>query len=263
MKVPEEILTTIENARTTGQVYSFEYKKAVLDRFLWQEWGSFACGLIYNKRIRLRDEDEAGISALYDEFKEIIEDKEILEGINMELDWGKQERSVTLTNTQWNRLTAYLLMTTTFRQGELETWEKLAEEKMPDGTPEFPNAPGQVDFWKGMIADIAGIRETIDNRLMGVVEDKEQVEDVVTRRELVNEIFAEFESFLAENKVGQYSPHGNYMGHCVSLGLFRDRFAELKAKYISEDSLDLRLADAIDRSSAVKDSNRQKDIEFG
>lgn len=88
--------------------------------------------------------------------------------------WENEKMSVSLTNSQWNRLTTYLLMTTNFRQGELEAWVKLSEEKKPDGKPEFPNAPGQVDFWKCMIADIAVIRETIDNRLMGVVEDRGQ-----------------------------------------------------------------------------------------
>lgn len=77
MRVPEEILATIENARATGQVDSFEYKNAVIDRFLWEEWGRFDCELIYHKRIRLRDDDEAGISALYEEFKDIIEDKNV------------------------------------------------------------------------------------------------------------------------------------------------------------------------------------------
>lgn len=77
MKVPNEVLATIETARAAGNVDSFEYKNAVLDRFLWKEWGSFDCQVIYNKRIRLRDDDEAGISALYEECKDIIEDEDV------------------------------------------------------------------------------------------------------------------------------------------------------------------------------------------
>ena len=77
MNVPKEVLSTIENAKATGQVDSFEYKKAVLDRFLWEQWGSFECELIYNKRIRLRDDNEVGISALYEEFKSILEGEDV------------------------------------------------------------------------------------------------------------------------------------------------------------------------------------------
>lgn len=95
MRVPEEVLATIENARAAGQVDSFEYKNAVLDRFLWKAWGSFECETIYYKRIRLRDDDEAGISALYEEFKDIIEDIDV--SLADKIDAAK-ERSKTMVN---------------------------------------------------------------------------------------------------------------------------------------------------------------------
>ena len=77
-------------------------------------------------------------------------------------DWGEEERAITLTNAQWNRLTTFLLMTTRYRNGELEAWEKLSLEKNEDGTPTFKNAQSNIEFWRGMIEDIEAIRESID-----------------------------------------------------------------------------------------------------
>lgn len=76
--------------------------------------------------------------------------------------WEQQERTISLTNAQWGRLTTFLLMSTQYREGELEAWEKLATEKNDDGTPTFKNAENNAAFWRGMIEDIAEIRESID-----------------------------------------------------------------------------------------------------
>lgn len=77
MKAPDELIQFIDVSRAAGQTDSFEYKRAVISRFLWEEWSSFDCERIYNKRIRLRDDDQVGISALYEEFKDIIEVKDV------------------------------------------------------------------------------------------------------------------------------------------------------------------------------------------
>lgn len=43
----------------------------------------------------------------------------------------------TLTAEQCSKLSLYILMTTKTREGEAEAWEKLAEEKKEDGSPEI------------------------------------------------------------------------------------------------------------------------------
>lgn len=70
-----------------------------------------------------------------------------------ELDaWSKEKRSVTLTNDQWNTLVCYLRMSTKHREGERDAWQRLAEEKNPDGSPKFKNAADNAAFWQETIA---------------------------------------------------------------------------------------------------------------
>lgn len=76
--------------------------------------------------------------------------------------WETEERAVTLTNEQWNRLACYLIMTTNYREGELSAWEILAAEKNDDGTPRFENAVSNVAYWKSLIADLEVIKKAID-----------------------------------------------------------------------------------------------------
>ena len=68
--------------------------------------------------------------------------------------WGRQERSVTLTNDQWSRLVCYLHMSTKYREGERDAWQELAQEKNPDGTPVFKNAAKNAAFWQEVIDDL-------------------------------------------------------------------------------------------------------------
>ena len=77
-------------------------------------------------------------------------------------DWANQERSVTLTNAEWNRLSCFVLMTTNYREGERAAWLKLAEEKHPNGEPVFPNAPEMAEYWQSMDEDLKRIVEAID-----------------------------------------------------------------------------------------------------
>lgn len=79
-----------------------------------------------------------------------------------ETPWDDREKSVTLTNAQWSRLTTYLLLSTKHREGERDAWKSLAEEKNEDGTPTFKNAAGNAAYWQEVIDDIETIRQVID-----------------------------------------------------------------------------------------------------
>lgn len=72
------------------------------------------------------------------------------------------KREVTLTEDEWTDLTTYILITTKHRVAEAEAWEKLATEKNPDGSPRFPNASDNAEFWREMSARLERIRKQID-----------------------------------------------------------------------------------------------------
>lgn len=72
------------------------------------------------------------------------------------------KKNITLTHKQATNLVCYLLMTTNYRKGEREAWEKLAAETSEDGKPEFPNAPGNARFWADTEREIEEIRQIID-----------------------------------------------------------------------------------------------------
>ena len=84
------------------------------------------------------------------------QEKKILE------DWSNAERSVTLTNDQWNTLTCYLLMSTNYRKGEQEAWERLSTEKNEDGTPVFKNAASNANYYAKLEVELEKIRKVID-----------------------------------------------------------------------------------------------------
>lgn len=79
-----------------------------------------------------------------------------------ETEWDAQERAVTLTNDEWNTLTCYLMQTTKHRTGERDAWQSLAEEKNPDGTPKFPNAPKNAAYWQEVIDTMERIIPKLD-----------------------------------------------------------------------------------------------------
>jgi hypothetical protein len=76
--------------------------------------------------------------------------------------WGRQERSVTLTNDQWSRLVCYLHLSTKHREGERDAWRHLAQEKNPDGTPVFKNAAKNAAYWQEVIDDLAAMLPKLD-----------------------------------------------------------------------------------------------------
>ena len=53
------------------------------------------------------------------------------------------QKTITLSHDHANKLVCYLLMTTNYRKGEREAWEKLAAEKEEDGTPQLSQSPKQ------------------------------------------------------------------------------------------------------------------------
>ena len=77
-------------------------------------------------------------------------------------DWEQTPKTVTLTNDEWLALTTYILMSTGYRERELEAWEKLSKEKKPDGSPRFENAESNAEYWRDMIARLEKIRLKID-----------------------------------------------------------------------------------------------------
>ena len=77
-------------------------------------------------------------------------------------EWGRQERSVTLTNGQWSRLVCYLRMSTKHREGERDAWQELAKEKNEDGTPAFKNAAGNAAYWQEVIDDLDAMLPKLD-----------------------------------------------------------------------------------------------------
>jgi len=76
--------------------------------------------------------------------------------------WSEQERSVTLTNAEWNKLRCYLLMTTRHREGERDAWARLASEVDASGAPRFQNAASNAEYWSEMCTFLDEVGEKID-----------------------------------------------------------------------------------------------------
>ena len=81
------------------------------------------------------------------------------------------KKNITLTHEQSVTLTTYLLMTTNYRKGKREAWEKLATEIGEDGKLRFPNAPGNAKFWADTERELEEIRKIIDDAEL--LDDKE------------------------------------------------------------------------------------------
>ena len=72
-------------------------------------------------------------------------------------------RNITLTSEDANLLVCYILMTTHHRRGEADAWAKLAEEQNEDGTPCFPNARSNSEWWERTCARLESIKKIIDD----------------------------------------------------------------------------------------------------
>jgi hypothetical protein len=101
---------------------------------------------------------------VYEQMQQYIEQnvKEIEETEEPAKPWEEQERTVTLTNELCNMLQCYILMTTNHRKGEIEAWEKLAQETDENGTPKFKNAASNAQFWRDMEIQLQQIYTAAD-----------------------------------------------------------------------------------------------------
>lgn len=79
-------------------------------------------------------------------------------------EWAQQERTVTMTNDEWISLYCYLIGTTKHIEGEQEAWEKLAQKKKADGSPRFPYAAGNAEYYRQTREKLDGWLAKIDNR---------------------------------------------------------------------------------------------------
>ena len=92
--------------------------------------------------------------------------------MNKATEYGNKKVAVELTNSQWNTLTCYILMTTQHRKGEREAWQQLATEKDENGQPKFKNAQSNADFYESLEQTLADIQAAIDNRPVHDVNEK-------------------------------------------------------------------------------------------
>jgi hypothetical protein len=76
--------------------------------------------------------------------------------------WGRQERSVTLTNNDWNRLVCYLHLSSKYRERERDAWLDMAQEKNPDGTPRIKTAASNAAYWQEIIDDLERMLPKLD-----------------------------------------------------------------------------------------------------
>lgn len=72
-------------------------------------------------------------------------------------EWKKQERSVTLTNEQWNAITTYISITKQFCGEAQSIWEKQAKEGS------MKNAEANAKFWKDIADEMILISQIINN----------------------------------------------------------------------------------------------------
>lgn len=92
--------------------------------------------------------------------------------MNKATEYGNKKVAVELTNSQWNTLTCYILMTTQHRKGEREAWQQLATEKDENGQPKFKNAQSNAEFYESLEQTLADIQAAIDNRPVHDVNEK-------------------------------------------------------------------------------------------
>lgn len=74
---------------------------------------------------------------------------------------------IALTDEERSDLWLYILMTTKYRAREVEVWEKLSTEKNPDGSPRFPHAADNAQFWREMSVKLKRIAAKLDGQTVG------------------------------------------------------------------------------------------------
>lgn len=71
-------------------------------------------------------------------------------------------KTITLTYEEISTISCYILMTTKYREGEAEAWDRLATETEPDGSPKFPKAESNARFWREESEKLTAIREKME-----------------------------------------------------------------------------------------------------
>ena len=92
--------------------------------------------------------------------------------MNKATEYENKKVAVELTNSQWNTLTCYILMTTQHRKGEREAWQQLATEKDENGQPKFKNAQSNAEYYESLEQTLADIQAAVDNRPLHDVNEK-------------------------------------------------------------------------------------------
>jgi hypothetical protein len=70
-------------------------------------------------------------------------------------------KTLTLTDGQASTLRMVLLLTTQYREKEIDAWENLSKELKDDGTPKYPHAAGNANWWRKENATISEILELL------------------------------------------------------------------------------------------------------
>lgn len=71
-------------------------------------------------------------------------------------------KTIELTYEEISTISCYILMTTKYREGEAEAWERLAAEKNPDGSPKFKNAKSNARFWREETEKLIAIKNKLE-----------------------------------------------------------------------------------------------------
>jgi hypothetical protein len=71
-------------------------------------------------------------------------------------------KKITLTDEQASTLSVFLLVTTKFREGEIEACRSLAKEKNEDGSPKLPNMASNAEWWEATHKEIENIIKAVD-----------------------------------------------------------------------------------------------------
>jgi len=70
---------------------------------------------------------------------------------------------ITLTNEQAAALTTYILITTRYREREIEASARLGLETNDDGAIKYPNMLDNAEWWRITHRELAGIVAQVDN----------------------------------------------------------------------------------------------------
>lgn len=71
-------------------------------------------------------------------------------------------KTITLTEEQANLVAVYILITTKYREGEIEACSELAQEKASDGNSVFPKMASNAEWWMRTHDELGRIRKIID-----------------------------------------------------------------------------------------------------